>query len=326
MTNDAMRAHLHKLFSHRLTMQGKLQLPQLTNYNHLETDEGLSQLGYEICRWIGLKPNGLVIKFSETYLSSRYKTNTESKQVFVDGAYKKHPYSCAAILSLSLIDYAIEKAQHSEPSIELVELASIELGTGLWILNALQPKVQHHHKMYHLIDSSWHDREIISLSSFSTAQYVEAVVQYAHSNRIPADEYLPHIPKRNQSLLPPFTAGQSNRYQPESHATKEHKKAARTFLLKVIIASLVIASALSFAIYAASIKYDKSSPKNQDQFRNMELLRGQYSICLSNASKQQSEYDPNDLFMTRQIDATKAQCESLRNQYNYAVDQYKLNY
>lgn len=324
LTDEARRAHLHALFGHRFTMQGKLQLPELADYNGLETSAGLKDLGIEICRWIGLKPSGLDIQFSETALSQGYKTDLKSKQIRVNGAYKRHPYSCAALLTLAIISYAIEKAQHSAPNRELVELASIELGTGLWILNALEPKTRYHHKLYHLLDSSWHEREIISLQSFSSTQYVEAVVQYAHENRVPADEYIPHIPKRNQKLLPAFTASQSNRHLPESRMTVQHKKNARIFLIKIIVASLVIASAISVAIYAASIRATGNNPRAEQQLQVIDRLRKQHTDCLADASRQQSTYDPNDLFLTRQIDATKARCESLRNQYNYAIDQYNL--
>lgn len=322
LTDEARRAHIHALFGHRFTMQGKLQLPQLAAYNRLGTAEGLSELGTQICRWLGLKPNGLHIQFADKYSPAGYSIDIKAKQILVDAGYRKHPYSCGAVLALALTAYAITKASKEEPDQDLTELATIELGIGLWIVNALAPKISRYRQVYHLIDSSWHGKETVSLSAFSNAQYIEAVVQYAHENRIAADEYLPHIPKRSQLLIPEFTRKQSSRYLPETRMAHQHKKAARIFWIKVGLASLVIASGLSLAIYAASINTAQSDPRIQEQLRTIETLRTQYTDCQSEASKQQSDYDPNDLFLTRQVDATKARCESLRNQYNYAIDQY----
>jgi hypothetical protein len=323
LTDDARRAYLKALFGHRFTMQGKLQLPALSHYNEIITDDGLSIVGIEICRWIGIKPNGLRIAFSPERLSTGYYIDVQTKRIFIDSAYRKHPYSCAALLALALTSYAITKAGHIEPGKDMIEFTTIELGLGLWIINALAPKIKRYQKLYHLINTSWHDREVISLHAFGSTQYVEAVVKYAHENRIAADEYLPHILRRSQQLIPAFPRTQSNRYLPESVITRSHKKAARLFWIKVSLAALVIACACSLAIYAASFTAKSTNPKAQEQLRTIESLRSQYSGCQQEASKQQSTYDPNDLFMTRQVDATKARCESLRNQYNYAIDQYQ---
>lgn len=253
-TEEARRAHLHAIFGHRFTMQGKLQLPQLTTYNQLDNDKGLQELGAAICRWIGLKPNGLTIKLADTYIPSEYHIDIKTKQILIDPGYTKHPYSCGAILAIAVTTYAITRSTKVDPDRELVELATIELGISLWIINALAPKTTHYLRIYHLIDSSWQEKETLFLQAFSTAQYVENVVQYAHENRIPADEYLPHITKKSQTLIPVFIRNQSSRFLPEPHMIHQHIKAARIFWAKIILAALVITSALCLAIYVASTK------------------------------------------------------------------------
>lgn len=326
LTDEARREHLHALFGHRFTMQGKLQLPELTHYNQIGTSKGLQSLATEMCRWIGLKPNGLEVNYSPGRIPSGYSVDIKSKQVRIEDTYAKHPYSCAAILTFALLCYAITKAGHSEPDQNFIEFAAIELGLGLWIINALSPNLPVHHKIYHIIDTSWHQRETLPLQSYSPAQFANSVIKYAHENRIAADEYLPHILKRNQQLVPQFVRTQTTRHLPEASITRQHRKAARLFWIKIVVSSAVIASAFVLTFYLIASEEKTINPEARKQLQLIESLRSQHAKCQQQASELQSSYDPNDLFMTRQVDAIKARCESLRNQYNYAIDQYQSKY
>lgn len=320
LTDDEKRAFLHEAFGHRFTHQGKLQLPELNQYNQIHTNEGLQDTGIGICRWIGLRVSGMKIQFSDS--AATFATDTKSKTILISSGLRKHPYSCAAILSLAILSYALEKSYKTKPNTPIIEFASVELGLGIWLINALRPDIKHSHKVHHIISTTWDQREFISLQNYSAESYVNSVIKFARDNRIAAEDYVPHIAKRCRHLLPDFIAGHSERHLPEPTITISHKKVARLFWAKIIISSLVLACSISLAIYIAAANHSVDTTAKQQQANTIESLRGEYNECQLEASRQQSSYDPNDLFMTRQVDATKARCESLRNQYNYAIDQY----
>ncbi len=321
LTDDEKRAYLHEVFGHRFTHQGKLQLPELDQYNSLYTNEGLQHVGTAMCRWIGLRVSGLTFQFSDE--AHTFEVDLKSKSIFIHSSFKKHPYSCGAILALAVITYALQKANHATSDVATVEFASVELGLGLWIVNALQPEIKRSHKIYHIVSTSWDQREFITLQNYSAQSYADSVIRFAHENRIPAEDYLPYVPRRCRHLLPELITSHSERYLPETNATLSHKKTVRVFWAKIVLFGLVIASSISLAIYITISHQSIDTTARDQQASTIESLRGKYNDCLKEASRQQSTYDPNDLFMTRQVDATKARCESLRNQYNYAIDQYK---
>lgn len=321
LTDDEKRAYLHEIFGHRFTHQGKLQLPELDQYNSIHTNEGLQQVGIAMCRWIGLRVSGLTFQFSDSV--HRFDVDLKSKSILVHSSFKKHPYSCGAILALTVITYALQKTGHEATNDATTEFGSIELGLGLWVVNALYPDIKHTHKIYHILNAAWDQREFVTLQNYSAQSYANSVIKFAHDNRIPAEDYLPYIPKRCRHLLPELITSHSERYLPETNAALNHKKSVRLFWTKIALVALVLASSISLAVYIGATQQSTDTAARDQQISKIDSLRSKYNDCEQEASHQQSTYDPNDLFMTRQVDATKARCESLRNQYNYAIDQYK---
>lgn len=322
LTDEDRRAHLHAIFGHRFTMQNKLQLPTFSQYNHLSDNESLQSVSTEICRWIGLKPNGLNVSFDDVHTSAAFTTDQHAKTIRISSAYRHHTYSTGALLVFAIIAYAVEKFDHLIPNTAFIEFASIELGLGLWIVNALPTKTQR--RLYQAVDSAWQYHDVIRLSTYSPNQYAERIARYAHKNRIPPDVYLPHVRKRSQYLFSSFTTAQTVRFLPESHDTLQRKRRTRRRLAKLILGASITAGAITLAIYIYTVDgHITPNQQAQQRIENIEVLKNKYDDCQEKASQQQSTYDPNDLFLTRQIDATKAHCESLRNQYNYEVDQYR---
>lgn len=326
LTDDDRRAHLHKLLGHRLKAAGKLQLPTLAHYQHMGTDDGLRTAGYDMCRQIGFKPNGLKIKYGTVALVDGYAIDRQNKTVVIDPQLALHPYHAGATLAMGTLAYVVGHVGDGAPSKSFVEFATIEAGLGLWLVNALKPRVSIRQKLYHLIDSSWFHSEGIQLVSYSQRQYVERVASFAHENRIAADTYLPHVLRRVRYLFPAFILAQSQRHLPEAPATLIHRKSANQLWLKVLLVALILTSGVIFGTYIIATRPAPTNPEIEELQKSISELKRAYESCKNTASQQQSTYDPNDLFLTRQIDETKSRCESLRNQYNYTVDQYQHSY
>lgn len=324
LTEDERQAKLDALFGHRFTERGKLQLPTTKQYNALHTDQGLQDLTIELCRWLGLKPNGLTAQYSKGKLPEEFQNDITGKTITINRLYRTHPYTTAALLAQAVTAYSIERYDHHQPDMAFVEFATVELGLGIWIVNALKPKIGLSQRLYHLIDSSWFHAEGIQLTQYQPRQYTERVVNYAHENRIAPETYVPHIAKRCRHLLPTFISDKVPQYLPETGASLRHKKSARILWLKVVLIALIIANGTIVGLYAlASSPNTNDNSAKHEQLEAIEILKKAHQKCLKEASEQQSTYDPNDLFMTRQIDATKSRCESLRNEYNAAIDQYQ---
>ena len=170
LTDDDRRAYLHKLLGHRFKAHEQIQLPTLDQYNSLGSNEGLQTVGYEICRQLGFKPSGLRIRYSETSLSSGYAVDYASKIILINPHFKQHPYSSGAELALAITTYALQYLSHEVPDRAFAEFATIETGLGLWIVNALRPRLSLRQKIYHIIDSSWFHGEGVQAVSGEVRQ------------------------------------------------------------------------------------------------------------------------------------------------------------
>jgi hypothetical protein len=323
LTDEDRRAYLHKLLAHRFKAHEQVQLPTLDQYDSISSDEGLGSIGREMCRQLGFKPSGLTIRFSDSSLPSGYRISHDSKTILIDPKLKQHPYSSGAELALAVTAYALEHLSHISPDRAFTEFATIETGLGLWIINALRPRLGLKEKIYHLIDSSWFHNDGIQLEAYSPRQYVERFVSFTHENHVTVDTYLPHVVRPVRYLFPKFVLSQSSRYLPAATLALRHKHSADLLWVKVILVALILSGSVVLGVYALASQQAPVNPAIERSKQNALHLKKAYIECQNDASDQQSKYDPNDLFLTRQVDDTKTRCESLRNQYNYAVDQYQ---
>lgn len=323
LTDDDRQAYLRRLLGHRFKAHEQILLPTLDQYNSLVTNDGLQVVGYEMCRQLGFKPNGLKIRYSDTSLRTGSLIDHSSKTILINPQFKQHPYSSGAELALAVTAYAAEHLSHETPDRSFLEFATVETGLGLWIINALRPRMSLRQAIYHMIDSSWFHSDGIQLETYNPRQYVERFVSFTHEHRIASDTYLPHVLGRVRYLLPTFVQQQSSLHLPEASVTLAHQKSANLLWAKVLMIALIITSGVVFGIYALSNRPAPVNPEQERLQKSISELKQSYEKCLQEAAEQQNTYDPNDLFLTRQIDETKSRCESLRNQYNYTIDEYR---
>ncbi len=324
LTDEARRAKLDALLGHRLSQRGNVFLPTTAQYNALTTPSGLTDFGVALCRWTGLKPSGLTFVYED--LGADYSVNTADKTIRINQEYQTHPYSAGGIVTLAVMAYLIEYFDHAIPDRSFIEFSTIDCGLGLVILNGLRPTLSRHQRLYHILQSHWFHNDGLALTNYSHAQYAQAIVSYAHENRVPSESYTQHILARCQYLLPAFITNKTMLYLPEATISLHHKRAARLLWVKIITIALIVGAGTAIGIYIAT-QQEQPSTNNTSRISELEAVLSQkraYEECITEASQQLSTYDPNDLFLNRQVDATKARCESLRNEYNFSLDQYNL--
>lgn len=322
LTDEERRLKLSKLIAHRLSEQGKMHLPTARAYNSLSSDEGLSELFRDFCRWLGIKPSETVASYSAT--TNSY--NVSDGKVQIAEAYRYHPFAAGTLLAMGAMSYYLEKQSHEIPNQAFLEFATIETGLCLWILNGMRPRIAWHQSLYHIFDGSWVHREGIALSDYSPVFYAHKVVEYAHQHRIPVEEYIGHISSRQRYLLPEIARSSLIASLPDPDVVHKHARAAKLLWVRLFLVTSIIAIAICIGLYAYAVFRPNSTAVQNQQKDALQIIKTSYDSCVLKATGQQNTYDPNDMFLTRQTDATRSRCESLRNEYNYALDQYQMLY
>lgn len=322
LTDDERRARLGQVFGHRLSHPGKLHLPTTALYDTLTTDEGLKKLFFEFCRWLGSKPGRIEVRFDRD--TATYAVN--GNHITVSQTFQTHPYAAGALLAFAAVTYYMNK--HTEGIVDQaeVELGTVETGLGLWVVNGLRPKLSGRQKLYHLLDSSWMHLEGISLVNYSTIQYAHTVADFAQRHRILIEEYITHVSRQRRHLLPANVSSSGLPSLPDPTVTYRHNRAARHFWFKLLLITAITATVACVGVYLWASRTPTVTAQQLEDKKALEIMKTSYEACVLKATGQQNTYDPNDLFLERQIDATKSRCESLRNEYNYALDQYEVLY
>lgn len=323
VTDDERTAKMLELLGHRFSNHGQLLLPTFRQYEALNDDEGLQALAKEFCRWLGYKPRQLVVTFSETSPHTDYLLTPES--ITINHVFRDHPLVVGGLLANATIAFILQH-HHFTPDDRFIEVASVETGLSLWVINALQPRRSKREKLYHMLDGNWVQLEGLQLKAMSVGEYLRQFMIFTSTNRLFPEEYGKGVSKRSVHLLPSTPSNTPLVPLTEPTATLKHIHDANALWAKISLLSVSAAALLLVGLY---LWHGKPAPVAYEQTRDTQALRiikASLGECIQKASEQQSTFDPNDLFMARQVDATKTRCESLRNQYNEALSQYETNY
>lgn len=320
ITDEERAVKLDELLGERFTERGRQHMPTLNVYETLDTNEGLQALAKDFCRWLGIKPHHLKVQFSDESYQPAPLIHTEHV-ITIDRQFIGHPLTVGGFVALGIIQYFIRHHKDYQTGDDFIEFASVHTGLGSWVLNALRPKMSKRESIYHIIDGGWLQREGLQLSSYTPQEYARQYMRYVHAYAIHPADYLKGVSNRIRYLLPkdptPALA--------DPTITRKHLHRANTMWLRLSIWAVIPAVITVIALYVWSQRVVTSPDKSRD-FTALQVLEQSYKACDQRASEQLSEYDPNDIFLARQVDDTKSRCESLRNEYNYALDQYQKSY
>lgn len=320
LTDDELRAKLNSLLASGFTERGNIMLPNTALYNKLHANLGLHEVFMQMCRWLGVKPRQVTVVFSQPNKPQPLFANNS---ITIDYRCKDHPYVAGGLLAIAAIMYYCDHFSNEVPDMEFVEFATIETGLGLWVVNGLRPKSKRSHALYQVVKGLWLHKEGLALARYTPELYAHTVAQFAHTNHIPPETYLPSISAQNRYLLPNIATAHSPRSLPEPQALVAHRHAARQLWLKYILVSAVLASIVCFGLYFWQSNRPVKSAAELQSEQSLAVIKQSLDACQKLATQQQNDFDPNDLFLTRQIDATKNRCKSLLNEYNYALNQHE---
>ena len=321
VTDTERVAKLRELLGHRFTNQGQLLVPTFRQYEALDNDDGLLLLAKEICRWIGYKPHVLTV----TYRQHESQSIVTKDTISINQDFRDHPLATGGILVLATLRFIFAQ-KHYIPDERFIEVASIETGLGLWIMNSFPHIRSHRERLYHMLDGAWLQLEGVQLQAMTTAEYVRQFGIFTSQNRLFPEDYTKGITSRNRYVVPTHPSGSPLVFLPEPSATKQHIKKANAAWIRIFLIALIASTGFVFSIFLWTHRSTQVSTDQLNAKRSLQVIKESLTKCINQASDQQNTADPNDLFATRRIDAIKSRCESLRNQYNDELDSYQQNY
>ena len=321
LTDEEIRTYLRTILHRGFTQYGNMSVPTTAQYNVLGTNEGLKEVFNDLCRWLGTKPSGVTVAYGDM-TQPLYRDHT----ITIPTSYASHPLAVGGLLAMATMTYYLERYGHTTPAQNVVEFATIETGLGLWVLNGLPLRAKHRHSIYHVLRG--HDAHHIGvpLEHYTATLYGHNLAAYAHANHILAEQYLGGTSATHRYLLPAIVTTKSNRSLPLPQAVAIHHAAAKQLWVRSILLVSIVAAVITLGIVAYATSRPAVTFEQKQSEAALLIMKDSLASCLSLAEQQQNTFDPNDFSLTRQIDATKVRCESLRNEYNYALKQHQAIY
>lgn len=318
LTLEAKIARIKEMLPAHKT-RGRFLLPDDSFYAAPRDDAGLKSMSRILCMWIGFKPVGLDIRFTDELEgeSSMQTQDNGRLALLINRRHAHNAYACAALLANNLVRYFIEhrkrfKLRNPAEQEVFVIVSTIYAGLGVIMLNYSSSVWQQRYPAIY----AWLNRNKPAYRShIRTAGYVNS---FAQDYRIEADSFAlflcPWAPW-------PITSERRYHHQPAGYvnAARGQARQASTALIASI---MVIAAGMLLSGYVIGQRPDTLPLVLRQEREEIDILKNSYELCEQSVNKKQSAYNQNDFFIQRSLDAERARCISLRNLYNYRVDQY----
>lgn len=311
LTEEERLAEFERLFG-QYQNKGKIFEPTVDFYNGLNNVEGLLAGAKALYRWLGIKPYQLHVEFVGS------NSTSNSGHITIPDAYQSQPYEVGALLAQAVIKHILEHRKQYDTDELFMGFATIQCGFGLLVLNGLERKP---YKLLRMLGYNKGAGAPLQLTAFSTHDYANGVIEYASLYKTDLVQHIAYMTRSTQSLL---SKALTLRTRHIATPKAVHSDNQNRLLWKVhaLLLTLLVLIPVSTALYVWMQRPDQPSTAMVAQYQKLSSLEIAYNSCATEAQRQQNTYDQNDIFMQRQIDATLVRCASLRNQYNYEVDQY----
>lgn len=304
------RAHhdmREQLSSMRVT-RGRLYHPTAEFYDQLGTDAGLMSAAKELCRWLGIKPHHLAVAFT-----SAGAPKHEHNRIEIPQQYQNFPYQAGALLTLGVMRHILLLHTDQPVHAQTVELATIEAGLGIAVLNGLHSKRSRLLELYHMLNQQWHVREDITLSRYTPLEYANELTRYSMNLHLEPKTWYPYISDEARHLL-------TIRYSVSGHHTLPmrelmHRQDARRWWAHTALLSLLIAITAATFVFVWAQQPHTMPEEAQEALNSAQTLEHAYTTCLQTAQTQEHSN-------AEQLHATLNRCTGLHAQYSAQIDAY----
>lgn len=310
LTDDAKWSLLQDITGEDFRHDGELFLPSETFYNAL-TPEDATTSAKQLFSWLAYKPHRLKVVMTDT-------PGTAAHTIYLPAHAADFPYITGRVLCLKVLAYYFT-ARKVNVSDDFIEYASVKLGFGLVILNGLtHPK--NHAYLHHLLRGHWHLADKQPLNSYNTTEYAKAFEAYLHTSRISPKTWADYAGPLTLSTMQGLEQFRNTPIQPNVEAA--HHVAAKHRFIKFGLATSAAALLFCLGLFVIGQRPYAPSAHVVDTYQTIQLLHQSYELCQTKARQQMNSSNQEDMFADRALEATLSRCQSLRNQYNYQVDQY----
>lgn len=323
LTVDDQRQAVRHALGRYFDQQNSLYLPTTDTYNSLHTDEGVLELGNALYRWLGVKPRNLRIHFSDQP-SSLFPAKSKGV-IEVPVEFRNFPYLTAAAVTFGTLRHFLCDRHRLAYSDQLLEIASIETGFGVLVLNALVAPHSKHQQMHHLLSGHHHQISTEHLRTITNNDYALLFDDFCQTHELTRGSFDFALHDKARALLRRDDSRLLSLQAPfeQPAAMKLHQQAARKRWLALSL--IAITTSLVGVIVTYTMYQRPYTPSYEviAKYEQLSVLHKAYNTCADQAKKQQD--DPathDDIFLQRQLDGVLLRCQSLKNQYNYEVDNY----
>lgn len=313
ITAEAREALLRQQFMTDFPHDGKLLIPGDQFYVSNTPIKQANSMRDQLCDWLDIPRKQIGLVFEGV---SREVNDSTHYRIFIEEDVLHDEFRLGASLAHALVRYLLEDRKHirlvnHEQQAALISTASILFGLGIVISNGLVPR-------YPWLEAAGIHKRVRNdlLGDVQPEQFHQQLRSYLKRYRVPVDSYA--------ASCTPWSAHRIGVQTPKrtSHAVYAAKHMVRLTRLKVIgtvwaIFAVFIFGSIIIGYRVAPV--DRQQQSAQDQ---VNLLKQLSQLCHDSVSYDAQYTNTNDLYSTQTINAEKARCVSLDNQYNAAQSDF----
>lgn len=298
---------------HHMPDYGSLMALSSRDYDALNSEHGVQALITKTYRWLGSKPTKVTV--------TKDQKSTPSSHTFIINPYdQEQPYVLASHAVLFALKNTLIKRLGNPVSDDMLEIASIQTGLGLIVMNALVTPDTALHLWHHGKRSGSH--HIYHLQTMTVSAYAEELATYAHTHTIRAQTLLAGLHKATHQHMPKYYTHHQVAPLAAPNLVVHKQRHARFALIRVSLLALLIALISCIGIYLNSQQPYRPSTEARDQFNKIQSLEYQYNYCKNYLQEQQNNYNQSDISTESNLAQLAQDCDSLKKQYNYHVSTY----
>lgn len=311
-------ADIGSILGERFTNRGRIFGPTPEYYDCFDSVQGLRKATLELFQWLGYKPASLQVGYAGEHASAG---SSAVYNFLVPSVYRHQAYQAAAWLALEVLTQVIARNTGRTPDGTTVELASIETGLGLLVLNGITAKPPLAHRLYHLVHNHRYGNiSALQLIGMSPGAYATRLASFFRSFHIEPAVYLPAMTEQSWRVLGVKQTKQVDSL-PAYASWQRQRRNVRRWWLKLTLASLACAMLAALAVFVTSQRPYRPSTEVLNRYNELAALKLEYDACVKRVNDMPVSLSA-DIYQEQRRNAALAECASLRNRYDYAVSQY----
>ena len=323
-TQEKINAISERAEANGFARLGQTFIPEKIFYQTNEATADIEAMCHLLCDWLGIKRTTATAGFSDELgtVSSTYTLKAKKPHILVDGNLAEAPIVCAALVAHQLVHYYLHQVcrlmlTDEQQNEELADLATIWLGFGVLIMNGTA-KVAHTKRI-----SNKHPAAVIPLcGQYNASQYATEFLGYTHNYAIELDGIGGSLLPQVASFAPaPLKHAMYDSSHVQAYVADAKSKRLVRRTEKILLVAGIIAAIAGFAWYK-SVQPHHLTASQVSAYDSLKLLQRQYEICQKSVSEKQQTLAQDDIFTDRVIEQDRSRCESIRNTYNYRVDEF----